>query len=340
MMQDNQSTDQPVNQSTISWGIIGCGDVTEVKSGPAFNKVTGSQLVAVMRRDAFKAADYAMRHGVGKWYADADELMSDPDINSIYIATPPVYHKQYTLEALKRGLNVYVEKPVTLNKAEAEEMAEALKLSTAKLTAAHYRRALPMFLFVNDLLDNKAIGDVRTVQIKMWQRRKPTLITYTEENWRVNPELSGGGYFHDLAPHQLDLMLYFFGEPEKLFGFSQNQADITAADDSVAGVALFPNKVAFNGSWSFNVDEKEETDQCLIVGSEGSISFPFFGKTVTWHNESHIEPQVVNFEHPQHIQQPMIERVVAYFAGNGENMCSIAQAIIVMKMIDAFTGKS
>ncbi len=326
--------------SQIKWGIIGCGDVTEKKSGPAFNKVANSELIAVMRRDAFKAADYAMRHGVDKWYADADELMSDPEINAIYIATPPVYHKAYALEALKRGLNVYVEKPVALNKAEAEEMAEALKQSNAKLTVAHYRRALPMFLFVKDLLDKKAIGDVRTVQIKMWKKAKPDLIAKSEENWRTNPELSGGGYFHDLAPHQLDLMLYFFGVPEKLYGFSLNQANISAADDHVAGVALFPDKVAFNGSWSFNVDENEEVDECMIVGSEGSISFPFFGKTVVWHNEDEDEIQTVNFEHPQHIQQPMIERMIQFFNGEAENLCTIEDAIVVMQMMDAFTEKS
>lgn len=338
-MQDNKSTNQPVNQSTIKWGIIGCGDVTEKKSGPAFNKVPNSKLVAVMRRDAEKAADYAQRHAVGKWYSHADELMSDPEINSVYIATPPVYHKDYAVAALKRGLNVYVEKPVTLNKAEAEEIAAALKQSTAKLTVAHYRRAVPMFLFVKDLLDKKAIGDVRTVQIRMWQKRKPNLIAKTEENWRVNPELSGGGYFHDLAPHQLDLMLYFFGIPEKLHGFSLNQSKNTAADDHVAGIALFPNNVVLNGSWSFNVDENEEVDECMIIGSEGSISFPFFGKTVVWHNEDEDEVQVVDFEHPEHIQQPMIERMVNFFQGKAENLCTIGDAIVVMKMMDAFTGK-
>jgi len=323
----------------LTWGIIGCGDVTEKKSGPAFNKVPNSELVAVMRRDAEKAADYAQRHGVGKWYSDAHELMRDPEINSVYIATPPAYHKDYAVEALKRGLNVYVEKPVTLNKAEAEEIAAALKQSTAKLTVAHYRRAVPMFLFVKNLLDKKAIGDVRTVQIRMWQKRKPNLIAKTEDNWRVNPELSGGGYFHDLAPHQLDLMLYFFGVPEKLHGFSLNQSKSTAADDHVAGIALFPNNVVLNGSWSFNVDENEEVDECMIVGSEGSISFPFFGKTVVWHNEDEDEVQVVNFEHPEHIQQPMIERMVNFFQGKAENLCTIEDAIVVMKMIDAFTGK-
>lgn len=328
-----------MDTKAIRWGIIGCGDVTELKSGPAFNKVEGSELVAVMRRDAVKAADYAKRHGVGKWYSNADDLMSDPDINSVYIATPPSSHKAYAIEALKRGLNVYVEKPVTLNTHEAEEIAEAIKHSTAKLTVAHYRRAVPMFLYVKDLLAKKAIGDIRTVQIKMWQSCKPTLIADTEQNWRVDPALSGGGYFHDLAPHQLDLMLYFFGEPKHLHGLSLNQAHISNADDHVCGMALFDNDVTLNGSWSFNVAEKDQVDECLIIGSEGHISFPFFGKTVSWYNNEHKNTQVVNFEHPQHIQQPHIGNIVNYFQGIGDNPCSIEQGIIVMKMIDAFASK-
>ena len=146
--------------SAINWGIIGCGDVTEKKSGPAFNKVANSKLIAVMRRDAAKAADYAQRHNVGKWYDDAETLMNDAEINAIYIATPPASHLPYALSALQKGFNVYVEKPVTRNAAEAQQMAEAVKQGNSKLVVAHYRRAVPMFLHVKKLLDDNAIGDV------------------------------------------------------------------------------------------------------------------------------------------------------------------------------------
>ena len=96
----------------INWGIIGCGDVTELKSGPAFNKVSNSSLVAVMRRDAAKAEDYAKRHGVPKWYSNAEALIKDPDVNAIYIATPPSSHLEYAMAAMNAGKPVYVEKPM------------------------------------------------------------------------------------------------------------------------------------------------------------------------------------------------------------------------------------
>lgn len=320
----------------INWGIIGCGDVTEVKSGPAFNKIPGSRLIAVMRRNVAKAADYAQRHNVGKWYADAAELMNDPEINAIYIATPPASHLAYALSALQKGFNVYVEKPVTLNAAEAQQMADAVKQSNGRLTVAHYRRAQPMFLFIKDMLDKNVIGDVRTVQIKLWQSAKPALVANTTDNWRVQPELSGGGYFHDLAPHQLDLMLYFFGDPEYYNGYALNQSGIYAADDQVAGHIVFKNKVTVNGSWCFNVAESEAIERCEIIGSKGSISFSFFsGYQVNWKIGN--ENKSMAFTPLQHVQQPMIEKIVDYFNDKGPNPCSINEAVVLMKIMDAFS---
>jgi predicted dehydrogenase len=325
-------------KSNINWGIIGCGDVTEKKSGPAFSKVSGSCLVGVMRRDAGKAADYAQRHHVANWYGDASELMNNKNINAIYIATPPASHMDYAIEALSKGFNVYVEKPVTRNADEARKIAAAVKQHpNQKLTVAHYRRAVPMFLKVKELLESKLIGEIRTVQIRMWQSRKPALIAKVEENWRVQPELSGGGYFHDLAPHQLDLMLYYFGKPEYYSGFSLNQSGNTPADDHVCGQILFKNKVVVNGSWCFNVADNQTTDTCEIVGTKGRITFPFFGDYISWKTED--DEQNLKFTHPQHIQQPMIEKIVAYFNNEGPNPCSIDEAITLMDIMDAFTKK-
>jgi predicted dehydrogenase len=323
----------------INWGIIGCGNVTEKKSGPAFNKIANSKLEAVMRRDAEKAADYAHRHGVANWYSDADELMTNQNVNAIYIATPPSSHAEYAIDALKRGFNVYIEKPVTRNAAEARQIAGAIRqYPNQKLTVAHYRRGLPMFLKVKQLLETGIIGEIRTVQIRMWKTSKPDLVANVENNWRVQPELSGGGYFHDLAPHQLDLMLFYFGEPEHYHGFSLNQSGATPADDHVCGQILFKNKVVVNGSWCFNVAENQATDTCEIIGSKGKIIFPFFGNYITWKTAE--EEQSLNFTHPEHIQQPFIEKIVAYFNDEGPNPCSIDEAVVLMDIMDAFTSKN
>lgn len=72
----------------INWGFIGCGEATERKSGPAFNEVEGSEVVAVMSRNAEKARSYAERHRVKRWYTDPQQLIDDAEVNAVYIATP------------------------------------------------------------------------------------------------------------------------------------------------------------------------------------------------------------------------------------------------------------
>ncbi|WP_256011949.1 Gfo/Idh/MocA family protein [Desertivirga xinjiangensis] len=320
--------------STLKWGIIGCGDVTEVKSGPGFSKAPGSALVAVMRRDASKAEDYARRHGVPKWYTDADALINDPEVEAVYIATPPLFHEEYTVAALKAGKPVYVEKPMTMNSFSAIRMAEAEKEFQTKLTVAHYRRGLPLFIKIKELIDTNEIGDIRFVSLQMLQPHQSELITKTEDNWRVNPKLSGGGLFHDLAPHQIDLMLYFFGKVKKTEGISGNQGAYYPADDIVTGQLLFENGVIFKGIWCFTVPKEETKDLVEIIGSEGKITFSVFGQYYSVAKAGKEERYEVKA--PQHIQQPMIELVVDYFTGKGENPCPAQEGIEVMRIMDSF----
>lgn len=109
----------------IRWGIIGCGNVTEVKSGPAYQKTEGFEVVAVMRRDAAKAEDYAKRHGISKYYTNADDLINDPKIDAVYIATPPDVHKYYGLKVATAGKICCIEKPLAPNYQDSLTIAEA-----------------------------------------------------------------------------------------------------------------------------------------------------------------------------------------------------------------------
>jgi predicted dehydrogenase len=319
---------------TINWGIIGCGDVTEKRNGPAFNNVPGSKLIAVMRRNGEKAEDYARRHGVGRWYNDAAELMDNKDINAIYIATPPSFHMDYAITALNKGFNVYLEKPVTLYAKQARNIAEVLKQHPKqKLTVAHYRREMPLFLKVKELIDNQLVGDIRTVQIRTWQNKDHS----DTKNWYIKPEISGGGFFHSVAPHQLDLMLHYFGEPAKYNGFSLNQSGVGEADDQVCGDILFLNHVVVNGSWCFDVAENQTSDNCEIVGTKGKITFPFSGNYINWETDEEEQTLIIN--PPKYAQEPFIEKIVAYFKDEGPNPCSIEEAIVSMDIMDEFTKK-
>ena len=322
----------------INWGIIGCGDVTEVKSGPAFNKVNDSALVAVMRRNGAKAADYARRHSVPRWYDDTQQLIEDPEVNAVYIATPPQSHEEYTLRALQAGKPVYVEKPMSTDSASAKRMLQASVKAAIKLSVAHYRKAQPRFKKLKALLDAGAIGHIRMVNLLLVQPPQSSLIAKTDEFWRVDPSVSGGGLFHDLSPHQLDLLQYFFGDYDRAWGFATNQGGLYPADDLVTGNILFKNGVVFTGSWCFTGAEKEEKDAIEIIGSEGKISFSTF-------STHHIvlstkgEEQVFHFDELPHVQQPMIDAVVKYFLGEASNPSSAESAVRTMEIIDAFTKK-
>jgi predicted dehydrogenase len=320
----------------LLWGIIGCGDVTEVKSGPAFNKAAGSSLVAVMRRDAAKAADYAQRHGVPKWYSDANELINDPEVNAIYIATPPSSHKELTLLAIAAGKPVYVEKPMCLNVAEAKQMADAAKEKNIKLTVAHYRRAQPKFKKIKELLSQNIIGDIRFVQLNFYRKPlAPEELLVPKTAWRVEKSIAGGGLFHDIAPHQLDLLLYYFGEAEQVKGIAKNQAGIYSVADIVSGQILFKNGTLFNGTWCFaSAIEKDEVE---IVGSKGSISFSAFGSNEIFVDQNG-KKEMYGFPVLQHVQQPMIEKVVSYFSGNGENPNSAEDGVVVMEWMEEMSG--
>lgn len=323
----------------IKWGIIGCGDVTEIKSGPAFNKVENSSLVAVMRRDAEKAKDYAHRHGVPRWYDDADKLINDEEVNAIYIATPPSSHEQYAMAAINAGKPVYIEKPVALNYASANMITKVSAEKNIKVSIAHYRRGQPLFKKVKELLNQKVVGKPRFVKLEFYKKQlQKEALSIPKVAWRVNPEIAGGGLFHDIAPHQLDLMYWFFGEIEKASGFAANQDKLYDADDMVSGNILFKSGLLFSGTWNFNITKELEKDICEIYGSQGKLSFPIFEHKKIIVQKNGITEEIL-FEPLQHVQQPLIQEVVNYFLDKGPNPSSAEDGAVVMKLLDDFTRK-
>jgi 1,5-anhydro-D-fructose reductase (1,5-anhydro-D-mannitol-forming) len=321
-------------QEDIRWGIIGCGDVCEVKSGPAFSKIANSSLIAVMRRDLVKAQDYALRHHVQKFYDNAQQLIGDPEVNAIYIATPPASHEEYAIKAMEAGKPVYIEKPVAMNAASCKRMLDASIQYQVPATGAYYRRALPLFKKVKSLLEEQKIGKIKAVIISMLQSPTKNIITKTHDNWRVNPALSGGGLFHDLAPHQLDLMYWFFGIPHEVKGRSLHKDKKYEAPDMTSLEAIFPDDIYLTGLWSFNIHESAVEDTCKIIGEDGMLKFSFFRQPILEMTSSSGN-KIFEFVNPPHIQQPMIDDVVKYFRGEGENPCSLEDALVSMQMLDS-----
>lgn len=300
---------------TIRWGIIGCGNVTEVKSGPGFQKANHSSLVAVMRRTEHLAQDYARRHGVPKWYDDAEALIHDPGVDAVYVATPPSSHKEYTILAAQAGKPVYVEKPMALNYEECQAMLKACRSAEVPLFVAYYRRALPRFLKIKELLEAGAIGDVRFVTITLHMPPRPEELDPQNLPWRVIPEIAGGGRFVDLASHTLDFLDYVLGPIREAQGYAANQQGLYPAEDIVTGSFVFESGVHGVGMWNFG--SFDEADLTEIAGSHGKISFSTFGDDpviLTTQDRA----REFSIEHPPHVQQPLIQTAVDDLLGVGQ----------------------
>lgn len=165
-------------------GIIGCGDVAEVKSGPAFQKADGSELVAVMRRTASLAEDYARRHGVARWHDDADAILLADDIDAVYIATHPNTHLEYAARAAGAGKAVYLEKPMAMSEAECREMQAACDRVGVPLWVAYYQRALRRFEKIRQIVHDGTIGDIRAVESRRLQKVRTEAWQNTGALWR------------------------------------------------------------------------------------------------------------------------------------------------------------
>ncbi|CAG7618497.1 Oxidoreductase P35 [Paenibacillus solanacearum] len=321
----------------IRWGIIGCGNVTEVKSGPAFQKAEGSQLVAVMRRDGRLAEDYAKRHGVPKWYDRAEALIADPEVDAVYVATPPAFHKQYAIDAAKAGKPVYVEKPMAMNAAECEDMIAACREAGVPLFIAYYRRALPRFLKVKQWLDDGAIGEVRSVITTHLAKPSAQDLTGASTAWRIKPELSGGGYFYDLASHTLDVLDYLLGPIVQAQGTASNQAGLYEAEDIVTGSYAFASGAHGMGTWCFSAGSRMDRNE--IVGSQGRIVFSTFGETPLRLIRDQGEEECA-IENPAHIQQPLIQSIVNELLGQGRCPSTGDTAMRTSRVMDALAGGS
>lgn len=301
---------------TIRWGIIGAGNVTEVKSGPALYKARHSSLVAVMRRDGALAQDYAERHHVSRWYDNADQLIHDNEVDVVYIATPPYAHKEYALKAAQAGKPVYVEKPMAMNHHECLAMIEACRVADVPLWVAYYRRALPRFLKIKELIESGAIGDVRSVNIALYRPIRSDETDPAGLPWRVQPELAGGGHFVDLAVHTLDFLDYALGPIKSAKGFAINQAGYYPAEDHVAGTFVFESGALGSGIWCFS--SARHIDQTTIAGTKGALAFSTFDTDPLILT---VGDQVEQFpiDNPEHIQQPLIQSIVDEL--NGEGQC-------------------
>lgn len=323
----------------LKWGFIGCGEVTEKKSGPAFSEVAGSQVEAVMSRNLDKAKSYAQRHGIKKWYDDAQELIDDPEVNAVYVATPPSSHATFAIMSMKAGKPVYIEKPLAASYDDCARINRISEQTGIPCFVAYYRRYLPYFQRVKDIVDQGVIGKIINVQVRF--AVPPRDLDYAHpENlpWRLQPDIAGGGYFYDLAPHQLDLLQHMFGVILEARGICANRGNLYSAEDSVSAVFKFENGLPGSGSWCFVGHESAKEDRILVIGEQGSLSFSVFSyEPITLHTSEGKQQIVV--ENPPYVQYPLIKNVIEHLQGLSVCQCTSVSATPTNWAMDRILGK-
>ena len=323
----------------VCWGFIGCGEVTEKKSGPAFGKIDGSQVVAVMSRNREKAESYAKRHGIKRFYTDAQSLVADPEVNAIYIATPPSSHATYAIMALRAGKPAYIEKPMAASYEDCVRINRISRLTGIPCFVAYYRRHLPYFQKVRQLVEDGSIGRVLAVQIRF--AVPPRELDYNAANlpWRLQPDIAGGGgYFYDLAPHQIDLLQDMFGTIVEAEGYCANMAGLYKVEDTINACFRFDSGITGSASWCFVAHESARCDRIAIVGQNGTINFSVFDYQPITLDSAEMGHQEFTIPNPPYVQQPLIQLVVNHLRGISTCDCDDISATSVNWVMDKILG--
>ncbi len=320
---------------TVKWGMIGVGDVTEVKSGPGLYKAENSTLYAVASRSMDSAKDYAKRHGVPIVHKSGEDLIADPEVECVYIATPPALHKEYALLCAKHKKTAYIEKPLAVNYEDCMEIKEAFEKADTKAYVAFYRRGMERFTKIKEMLDNQEIGDVRFVSVNLYQKPAPEDLDRDHLPWRLVPAVSGGGKFLDMGVHTIDILNYFFGPLEDIASHVSNLGGYYDVEDTVS-IIWKSGHVHGVGNWCFVADRNK--DEVEIVGSEGRIRFAFFSEgPITIEKGEKVT--TLEIKNPQHVQQPFIQSVVNDYLGIGTCNGSVQTAVAAGNACDIILEK-
>jgi 1,5-anhydro-D-fructose reductase (1,5-anhydro-D-mannitol-forming) len=327
-----------MEKGIIKWGMVGTGNVTERKSAPSFNKIEGSKLVAVGNRTPKKAEDYAKRHGIPTWHRDPFDVIHDPDVDVVYIATPPGSHMEYALEVIKSGKPVYLEKPMARTWDECNIINEAAEKRGVPVYVAYYRRSLDYFKKVKEIIDGGSLGKILHINLQQYFIAREEDKQRNHLPWRVIPKDSGGGYFHDVGCHALDILFHLFGDPLEVSGKACNRGGLYAPVDTLSASLLLPDKLLVTGSWSFVTPDAYQKDLVEVVGEKGKIEFSIFGfspimLTVGDQEES------FTLVPPEHIQMPFIQSIVSEMNGEGKCPSTGQTAAVTSRVMDTITGR-
>lgn len=261
---------------TLNWGIIGMGDIADRVTAPAMNLAENNRLVAVMRRDTKKAKELAEKHGAARHYGSVEGILSDEEINAVYVATPVHLHLRQTMQAAEKGKHVLCEKPMALNAAESRKMVDACERAGVTLMICYYQRFNRRHQKIRELVASGAIGQVTAVRINF-----SGLSPENPDAWRQNSELGGGGNLMDCGSHCVDLLRYLLGEVTQVSALVDTLVFSYQVDDTATLLLKMANgaHAVVTSHWSTLIPGEGETSSLAIYGDKGTIlSYPLHDK--------------------------------------------------------------
>jgi len=259
----------------LRWAIIGCGDIANKRVAPAMVEDPGSELVALFSNTPERAEEMRARFGAQRAYSDLDAVLSDADVDAVYIASPQQRHCEETLRAAAAGKHVLCEKPMAVTLDECEEMIAACEAAGVQLAIAYYRRWYPKARKLKELVDSGTIGKPVSARVFIAGRYDPTPDDW--KHWRVEAA-AGGGAMMDVGSHRLDLICYFLGRPARVAGLSSRLCMTYEVPDTEALLCEMESgaHVIAQAGWNLRTG----TDEMEVHGTEGSlIATPFDGST-------------------------------------------------------------
>lgn len=283
----------------IRWGIIGAGDIVKKRIVTAIRSDANSDLIAVARRDGHLVEAFAKENGIPRWYSNHLDLLADPDVDAVYIASPVFLHLSHTSDAARAGKHVLCEKPMAMTAGECEKMIDECSNAGVNLGIAYYRRFYPVMDRVKQALRAGEIGKPVFAQVNAFEAFNPD--PEHPRRWFIQKDKSGGGPMMDFGCHRIEILLDIFGPVVEIRSVNTNARFDREVEDTSSAIFLFANGAC--ASLTVTHAAKASIDSFNIYGTEGSIEIKSLNSgeiTISNSNGGSVEmhPPSANFHVP------------------------------------------
>ncbi|MEA1910127.1 MAG: Gfo/Idh/MocA family oxidoreductase [Spirochaetota bacterium] len=318
----------------IKWGLIGCGDISQKRVAPGLRDAKSSKLISVNRSDFSKAESFAKEFGADKWIENWQDLITDTDINAVYIATPVFLHAEQTIAAAEAGKHILCEKSMAMNTAEADRMIDACKANNVKLGIAYYRNLYPAVQRIKEIINSGEIGNIVHIQSNNFENfnRQPGEARY----WLLEKEKSGGGPMMDMGCHRIEVFVNIAGPVQQITAFNDNIAFKRDVEDSSMAHFRFENGAT--GLLTSSHAAGEPRDTLDIFGTEGSIHVSVLNDgtlTVVTGTGTRLEKH----PNPANVHQPLIEDFIAAVLTDREPAVTGEMGREITRILDKIYGR-